>query len=86
MKGSRTGRRASALAVTAIALGGFVLGAAGSAAAAADGKLESGEFGLYYNWTDHYQEGTRGSLPAGYSGDASSTFKNKISSSSFVIF
>ncbi|OKK09991.1 hypothetical protein [Streptomyces sp. CB02400] len=40
----------------------------------------------WYVWTDHFQEGTRGSLPGGYSGNASSTFKNEISSASWYIF
>ncbi|MEU9797545.1 hypothetical protein [Streptomyces sp. NPDC051000] len=40
----------------------------------------------WHVWTDHYQEGTRGSLPAGYSGNASDTFKNKVSSASWIIF
>jgi hypothetical protein len=141
MNGNQAVRRTSMLAVTAVTLGGFVLGTGGPAAAytAKNGKLESSEFGLYYYsgqggcvfdiagsdndfaddrfkdpysancagegqttndntasywnratytyyvWTDHYQEGTRGSLPGGYSGNSSSTFKNEISSSSYII-
>ncbi|MCT9074989.1 peptidase inhibitor family I36 protein [Streptomyces fulvoviolaceus] len=34
----------------------------------------------WYVYTDSYHEGTRGDLPAGYIGDATSTFKNEISS------
>ncbi|MFD8255853.1 hypothetical protein [Streptomyces werraensis] len=135
-------RRVAALAVTAVAAGGFALSTAAPVAAAThvNGKLESTEFGLYYNsgqvgcvldlgaaenqfsqhrfkdpsnincngegqntndntasywnrasytwyvWTDSFQEGTRGSLPAGHSGNASSTFKNEISSASWYIF
>ncbi|MFF5633728.1 hypothetical protein [Streptomyces sp. NPDC012825] len=37
--------------------------------------------GTYYVWTDAYRGGIRGSLPGGYSGDATDNFKNKISSS-----
>ncbi|WP_371578619.1 hypothetical protein [Streptomyces sp. NBC_01314] len=142
MKGNRVVKRASALALTAIAIGGFTLATAGPASADhEDGIQEATEFGLYYNsgrggcvldlgaydvtfsdnkyldrptyrncpgegqtvndnsasywnrasynwyvWTDSYQEGTRGTLPAGYIGDATSTFKNEISSASYVIF
>jgi hypothetical protein len=32
-------------------------------------------------WTDTYYDGSLGYIPRGYSGDASSTFKNRISSS-----
>jgi len=138
LNGSRTVRRASALAVSLVAIGGLALGTAGPAAAADqdDGILEAGEFGLYYNssrggcvfdllagdndftnndfkdrptyvncpgegqtvndntasywnrdtttwyvYTDTFHEGTRGDIPAGHIGDASSTFKNEISSS-----
>lgn len=34
-------------------------------------------------WTDWHYSGIRGSIPIGHVGDASSTFKNKISSSSW---
>ncbi|WP_137993149.1 hypothetical protein [Streptomyces vilmorinianum] len=130
-------KRVMRAAVAAVAVGGFVLGTAGPAAAYDDknGVLENLELGLYYNsgqggcvfdivvdndfaddrfvgncsgsgqstndntasyrnwagrtmyvWTDHYQEGIRGSLPAGYVGNASDTFKNKISSSAMIIY
>ncbi|MFD0146559.1 MULTISPECIES: hypothetical protein [unclassified Streptomyces] len=131
-------KRVMRAAVAAVAMGGFLLGTAGTASAAydKDGKLESGEFGLYYNsglvgcvfdvaadndfsndyfkapsgscngkgqttndntasywnrsvftqyvFTDWYKEGIQGSLPSGYSGDASSNFKNEISSTSIT--
>ncbi|MFD3945592.1 hypothetical protein [Streptomyces sp. NPDC058579] len=129
-------KRVMKAAVAAVAVGGFLLGTAGTASAAIDkdGRLESGEFGLYYNsglggcvfdvaadnnfaddyfkggscsgngqttndntasywnrsvftqyvFTDWYKEGIQGSLPSGYSGDASSNFKNKISSTSII--
>ncbi|MFF3760343.1 hypothetical protein [Streptomyces sp. NPDC002185] len=38
----------------------------------------------YYVFTDAYKGGVRGSLPVGYSGNASDTFKNKISSDSIT--
>ncbi|WP_418959334.1 hypothetical protein [Streptomyces tritici] len=132
-------KRVMRAAFAAVAVGGILMGTAGPAAAAydKDGKLESGEFGFYYNsgrvgcifdtstdnnfaddrfkdpsnvncagegqttndntasywnrsvfveyvWTDWYKEGIRGSLPVGYYGDASDTFKNKISSCSIT--
>lgn len=50
MRTDRVIRKASAFAVAAVVMGGVVLGSAGSAAAShADGILESGEIGLYYN-------------------------------------
>jgi hypothetical protein len=129
-------RFAAGATLAATMFAGTVLTGAGSAYAATglDGRLESGELGLYYNsgglgcvrdnfsddndfngdnfkdpynvncagegqttndntasywnrdsfqWevdTDPFRKGIKGWIPAGYSGDASSNFKNEISS------
>ncbi|MER5205075.1 hypothetical protein [Streptomyces sp. NPDC002825] len=41
--------------------------------------------GYCYVWTDSYRGGIRGSLPGGYTGNASATFKNQISSTADTV-